>query len=125
MSVLDLQTEGGNTWFTPGSTVSCTASWHLDREIEKLELRLFWYTEGKGTQDVAVVYRGAVEHPESSGHRSFEFRLPSGPYSFSGTLITLRWAIELVALPGEETARLDLLVSPAPVEISIQGLREH
>lgn len=125
MSVLELHTEGGETWFTPGSTVSCDASWHLAGEVDRLELRLFWYTEGKGTQDVVVVARRAVERPESSGHGSFRFRLPAGPYSFSGTLITLKWALELVALPGEEAARVDLLVAPTPVEISIQGLREY
>jgi hypothetical protein len=125
MSVLELHTEGGETWFTPGSTVSCDASWHLAGEVDRLELRLFWYTEGKGTQDVVVVARRAVERPESSGHGSFRFRFPAGPYSFSGTLITLKWALELVALPGEEAARVDLLVAPTPVEISIQGLREY
>ena len=125
MSVLELQTEGGDTWFVPGSTISCTASWHLDREIDRLELRLFWYTEGKGTQDVVVVARRAVEHPAPSGHRSFQLRLPAGPYAFSGTLITLKWALELVASPGEETTRLDVLVAPTPVEVSIRGLREY
>jgi hypothetical protein len=125
MSVLELHTAGGDTWFTPGSTVSCDASWHLAGEVDRLELRLFWYTEGKGTQDVVVVAQRAVERPESSGHGSFRFRLPEGPYSFSGTLITLKWALELSALPGEETARVDLLVAPTPVEISIQGLREY
>lgn len=125
MSVLELQTEGGDTWFVPGSTISCNATWQLDREIAKLELRLFWFTEGKGTQDIVVVARRAVERPASSGHDDFQFRLPAGPYSFSGKLITLRWALELVALPGDETTRLDLLVSPTPVEISVQELREY
>ena len=125
MSVLELHTVGGDTWFVPGSTIACDASWHLDHEIDTLELRLFWYTEGKGTQDVVVVARRAVDRPESSGHETFRFRLPAGPYSFSGTLITLKWALELIALPGEEAARVDLTVAPTPVEISIQGLREY
>jgi hypothetical protein len=124
VSALELHTEQGGTWFTPGSTVACQASWHLDQDIDKLELRLFWYTEGKGTQDVVVVDRRVIERPEVHGNYGFRFRLPAGPYSFSGTLITLRWAVELVALPGEETARVDLLLSPSPVEISIQALRE-
>ncbi len=125
MSALELHTEKGETWFTPGSTVPCEASWHLDQEVDKLELRLFWYTEGKGTQDVVIVDRRVIERPEAHGNHSFRFRLPAGPYSFSGTLITLKWAVELVSLPGEETARVDLLVSPSPVEISIQALREY
>ena len=127
MSALELRTDGGSTWFAPGATVSCEASWRLEEDVEsveKLELRLFWYTEGKGTQDVVVVARRVVERPEPIGHRSFHFRLPAGPYSFSGRLITLRWALELVALPGGAAARVDLLLSPSPVEVSVQGLRE-
>jgi hypothetical protein len=44
---------------------------------------------------------------------------PKGPYAFSGKLITLAWAIELVVLPGGETERLDLLIGPAPVEVDL------
>jgi hypothetical protein len=56
------------------------------------------------------------------GDRSFSFRLPDGPYSFSGSLITLTWALELVALPNRTTERLDLVVAPTPVEVRLQSL---
>jgi hypothetical protein len=65
-----------------------------------IEVRLFWYTQGKGTRDVEVVDSLRVDNPEPSGHTRFSFQLPAGPYSFSGRLITLDWAIEAVALPG-------------------------
>ena len=57
--------------------------------------------------------------PDPSGHRDFSIRAPEGPYSFSGKLITLSWAIELVVLPSGETERLDLRIGPQPVEVEI------
>ncbi len=124
MSILRIKTEGEETWYRPGSMVSGDASWHLDGTAEAIEVRLFWFTEGKGTQDMAVVDTLRVERPEPNGSRRFGLRLPDGPYSFSGALITLRWALEIVALPGDEAARIDLIVGPRPVEVSVQGLRE-
>jgi hypothetical protein len=124
MSTLRITTDDGQTWFSPGSMVNGDASWHLDPEARTIEIRLFWYTEGKGTQDVEVADTQRVEDPGVSGHRRFRLRLPDRPYSFSGTLITLNWALELVALPGNDTARVNLLVGPRPVEVSIRGLRE-
>jgi hypothetical protein len=117
--VLTLQTTDGGSWFKPGELIEGTASWHLDDEVEAIEVRLFWYTSGKGTRDVEVVRSLRTEAPESSGHREFSIRVPDGPYSFSGKLITLAWAIEIVALPGGETERLDLTIGPQPVEVDI------
>jgi len=124
MSILQIATDGASTWFRPGAAIAGDASWHLDADAEAVEIRLFWYTRGKGTQDVTLVDSLRIDRPEPSGHRTFDFIAPAGPYSFTGTLITLSWAIELVVLPGEETERLDLVVGPQPIEISIQGLRE-
>jgi hypothetical protein len=125
MAILRLQTDGSASWFKPRSTVAGDASWHLDTAAEAIEVRLFFYTQGKGTQDVQIVDSLRIERPEPSGHTRFSFALPSGPYSFSGQLITLNWALELVAVPGEDTHRIELLVGPRPVEISIRGLREY
>ena len=117
--VLTLQTTDGGSWFKPGELIEGTASCHLDDDVEAIELRHFWYNSGKGTRDVEVVRSLRTEAPESSGHREFSIRVPDGPYSFSGKLITLAWAIEIVALPGGETERLDLTIGPQPVEVDI------
>ena len=106
--MLTLQTTGGGTWFKPGELVEGRASWHLDEEADAIEVRLFWYTTGKGSQDVEVLRTLRDDRPDTSGHRDFSIRLPEGPYSFSGKLITLAWAIELVVFPGGETERFDL-----------------
>ena len=39
------------------------------------------------------------------------FRLPAGPYSFEGKLITLAWALEAV-IAGAVLGRLEITVSP-------------
>jgi hypothetical protein len=120
VSVLEIRTDGGATWFKPGETIAGTASWHLESGAEALEVRLFWFTSGKGSRDVEVVARKHVARPEPSGSRSFEFKVPRGPYSFSGALITLSWALELVVLPDGATERFDLVVGPRPVEVSLK-----
>jgi hypothetical protein len=49
----------------------------------------------------------------------FRLRLPSGPYSFSGKLISLIWALEVVAEPGADAGRQDITLSPTGRELVI------
>ena len=117
--MLGLTIEGGRTWFKPGETIEGNASWRLAGEADAIEVRLFWYTSGKGSRDVEVVRVEPIEYPGRDGTRDFRLEAPRGPYSFSGKLITLAWAVELVALPSGETERVDLVVAPAPVEVDL------
>ena len=116
---LVLKTSEGGTWFKPGETIKVNAEWYLDDEADAIEVRLFWYTSGTGTQDVGLVQTRRVDRPEQNGNRSFQMRVPRGPYSFSGKLITLEWAIEVVVLPSGETERFDLTIGPQPVEVDL------
>jgi hypothetical protein len=109
-------------WYLPGETVAGRVVWRLDESTEAVELRLFWHTSGKGTEDVEIVDAVHTETGGTSGEKGFSFRLPLGPYSFSGSLITLAWALELVALPGGETERVELVVAPTPVEVRLESL---
>ena len=117
--MLTLQTTDGGTWIKPGKLIEGRASWHLEGDAEAVEVRLFWYTTGKGSQDIEIVRRLRIDSPDTSGHHDFSIRVPESPYSFSGKLITLAWAIELVALPSGQTERLDLLIGPTPVEVDL------
>jgi hypothetical protein len=119
---LRIDLDGDRRWYLPGDTVTGRAVWRLDADPEAVELRLFWHTRGKGTEDVEVVDQLRTEAAGAAGERAFAFRLPLGPYSFSGTLITLSWALELVALPGGELERVELVVAPTPVEVRLVSL---
>jgi len=114
-----VETHDGSTSFRPGDTVEGTVRWQLPEPPESIELRLFWSTEGKGDQDLAVMETIPFDNPGAQDRRTFRVRLPAGPYSFSGKLITLTWALEAVALPGEKSGNLFLVVSPTGEEIRL------
>jgi len=114
---MKIQSEDARTAFRPGEEVRGAVSWELPDEPRSLELRLLWYTAGIGTRDVGVVARLAFERPGASDRRDFALTLPHGPYSFSGKLISLIWALELVARDPDEVARLELTVSPTGREV--------
>lgn len=106
--------------FRPGETVEGVAGWRLDQAPQSIELRLFWFTRGKGTEDVGVVNRLCFDAPQREEGRRFSFALPAEPYSFSGQLISLIWALELVAEPGERSTRVELVLSPTGREILLK-----
>lgn len=120
MESIQLDIQGGANAFLPGETVEGTATWQLDKPVETVEVRLFWYTQGKGDQDVGVVETVAFPDPAPADRRGFRIRLPAGPYSFSGKLISLLWALEVVAEPGGRAGRTEITVSPNRREILIQ-----
>jgi hypothetical protein len=122
MTTLHIELDDDRRWFPPADTVSGRVAWHLDEPADAVELRLFWHTGGKGTEDIEIIDMVQIEAADDAGERGFSFRLPDGPYSFSGTLITLAWALELVALPSGDTERVDLVVAPTPVEVRLTGL---
>jgi hypothetical protein len=124
MDVIQVETRDGANAFLPGEVVEGTVSWQLDRPATTAELRLFWYTEGKGDQDVQIVETVAFANPETQERRGFRVRLPAGPFSFSGKLISLLWALEAVLEPGSRANRLSLVVSPTRREILLEAPAE-
>ena len=65
-----------------------------------------------GSRQVEVVQSRRIDRPEPNGERSFQFRIPESPYSFTGRLFKLAWGVELVVIPSGETERLDMIVGP-------------
>ena len=117
MSDLSLQFENTNAKFKPGETLSGLAGWRLDQPATSIDLRLFYYTEGKGTQDVVVIHTTSFDNPPQRGSHPFQFQLPAAPYSFSGKLISLIWAIEMIVRPGNESTRLPFTLSSDGEEV--------
>ena len=103
----------------PGDTIEVTFAWALDQPPATIEARLFWFTQGKGTQDVTIVETQPVS-PVQRGEQRVRFRLPQGPYSFSGTLISLLWAVELVA--EDVAGRWELVLAPDGAEIQLSAV---
>jgi hypothetical protein len=105
------------TLFAPCETIRGTIEWNLAENPRGLDLSLFWYTIGKGTRDVGLVESRHFDSPGAYGSKEFSFVLPHGPYSFSGKLISLVWALELTCTPGTETIRREFTLSPTGQEI--------
>jgi hypothetical protein len=121
MSALSIAPLNMKTKFLPGEAVEGLVTWQLDQPAEAIELRLFWYTRGKGDTDAVVVDRQRLEAPKPQDRRQFRFILPEAPYSFSGKLISLIWAIEMVVEPSGLTERLEITVSPTGQEIQLSA----
>lgn len=117
MSELRILLRDGQKSFRCGERVEGVAGWRLEKPPTSAELRLFWFTRGKGTEDVGVVQIARFEAPQLEEGRKFSFTLPNEPWSFSGQLVSLIWALELVIEPGEQTARAELVASPTGHEI--------
>lgn len=126
MADLHIFTELDNLSFCPGDRLRGRVAWSglptsSSPQHNKAELRLFHYTSGKGTRDIDIVDDHNFGAPASSDNRDFEFKLPGGPPSFSGKLISLIWALELIIeIDGEEfTEHLDIQLSPTGTEIDL------
>ncbi|MBN2269097.1 MAG: hypothetical protein JXN61_00690 [Sedimentisphaerales bacterium] len=120
MPELDIAIAEYKTSFRPGQTIRGSVRWTLPEDPESVVVSLFWRTEGKGTQDVGVIDTVKFDHPGSLGQRDFTFILPPAPFSFSGKLISIIWAIEATAYPSEQTTRQEITVSPTGKEVAIE-----
>jgi hypothetical protein len=125
MQPLTIELEQNQSAYRPGDVVAGTAHWHLQDDPQKVECRLIWYTQGKGDQDAGLGEVLVFEQPGPVDHRVFRFTLPNGPYSFSGTLISLTWAVELTVSPGDLCERKEITVAPTGHEILLKALPEE
>lgn len=109
--LITLQT--GRTAYRPGDAVAGNVHWDLKEARKRVALRLFWYTAGIGTVDVGVVDEWVLDTPDLRGGQAFNLRIPEAvPVSCAGKLVSVLWALELVAEPGGALERVELTVAP-------------
>ena len=107
-----LELDQGRAVFEPGASVRGVATWSVPMVPHGMELRLIWATLGPGGRDFTIAATIPLARPLAKERRPFVLKLPTAPYSFQGSLISLAWTLELVALPGEEKVRVDLTMAP-------------
>ncbi len=110
------------TTFRPGETIAGAVLWELEKAPGLAEVRLIWFTRGKGTEDGATVETATLDAPPAADTREFSFAAPNGPYSFSGTLIAVIWAVEFVANPGGHFERIEITIAPDGREITLPSI---
>jgi hypothetical protein len=124
MSELRIAVKQDRVAFQRGEDLVGAAYWKLDLPAQALEVRLFWFTRGKGTEDASVVQTVRFDEPMPEEARPFRFTLPASPYSFSGKLISLIWALELVTEPAKEVQRLEITIAPGGQEVLLGSAPE-
>jgi hypothetical protein len=124
MNRLQIQTPDGWSNFHPGDEIDLDLSWDLDAPPAALELRVVWNTAGKGTTDLSVVHSQTIESPAPRESRRMTITLPTSPYSFSGKLVSLIWALELIALPGKDSTRQEIIIAPGGQEVVLRPIVE-
>lgn len=68
--------------------------------IDRLEVSVIWYTEGKGSEDIGVHYFESVTSEQLTYACLEEPRrvatiLPPNPLSYEGRLLKIRWCVRL------------------------------
>ena len=119
MQELSIDITDQKTKFRPGEKITGTLRWNIPENPESVELSLFWRTEGKGTQDTQLIERKKFESPGTLAQKDFAFKIPPQPYSFSGRLISIIWALEATAYPEEQTTRQQITISPTGKEVTL------
>ncbi|HLH57074.1 MAG TPA: hypothetical protein VKY92_26070 [Verrucomicrobiae bacterium] len=125
MMDLKIELDGGRTAYAPAEKISGQVEWDTDKQPQRIELRLFWFTRGKGTEDAGVVSTMRFDQPLARDTRPFTFPLPEAPYSFSGKLISLVWALELIAYPSKDVARVEFEMGPGGREIKLESVQDR
>ena len=121
MSEVDITVRENKTEYRPREEISGEVRWNLNEAPKAIEVRLFWYTSGKGTTDVEIVDDLRFDNPAARESRPYRFTLPEGPYSFSGKLISLLWALELEVEGGDSNvARYQFVLSPSGKEVVLE-----
>ena len=119
---ISIQLDQQSSEFLPGTTISGKVIWTAAAATQKVELRLFWFTEGRGTQDIELIEEHSWD-VQGQGEEAFQFTLPLEPYSFSGKLISLQWALEVVTQPKENaTTREIFTLSPNGKELVLSSV---
>lgn len=117
MSTLTVELAQQRDTFAAGEALEGIAGWNFESPPRWVEVRLFWQTAGKGDEDVTVVQTQRFDDPEAVDVQVFRFAVPSGPQSYSGTLLSLRWGVEVVAHKAKDTAVAHWTLLPAATKL--------
>jgi hypothetical protein len=90
-------------------------------ECRRVEVAAYWYTTGMGSQDKGSsnkrrLYSGDFERRRNYDY-DFELDLPSGPYTYDGELVSVRWVVEAkVDVYGEplHKSQREIRLDPGP-----------
>lgn len=110
--MLILKVDGSENIFCPGANIAVEAGWRQQDPPDHAAVRLFWYTDGDDLLDTKLCGEQILEGRGNNHKKKITMQLPEAPFSCSGPLFSIRWAIELVLNGGEQAKRVDIRVAP-------------
>lgn len=108
--------------YAPGEVLAVGVLWELASPPRAWLVRLVYFTRGKGTPDEVLVAEQRLDNPGPQGIAKVEFGLPAGPLSFSGTLISLVWAVEVLGDRSKLSQRVEFVLAIQEREIRLPAL---
>ena len=116
---IEIKITNGQDAFYPGDDIAGIVRWNLSKNPKIITINLTWRTEGKGSQDVEVI--DSLDFPVSklSGEESFSFTLPIAPYSYSGRLISICWALETFVRSSKDEFSYNITMGPNAKEVTV------
>lgn len=113
---ISIQLNSTQAFFLPGQTLSGTYAFSgvAREEIQRVELSVLWFTEGKGDEDLGVHFFESIqweegEAAEPSGRNrvpggAFSVELPQAPVSYYGKVLKIHWDVRVrLFLSGERS----------------------
>ena len=103
----------GRTRFAPDEEVPVAIGWELPGPPEELTLELIWATAGRGRTDRAAVlrrvWRGGLA---AAGAEVVPWRMPAGPLTREGKLVSIGWVLRLHAKGEKKPAEVAVVLAP-------------
>jgi hypothetical protein len=124
MDKISIELKDGKTSYQPGEKIRGELEWELAQEVPDITINIFWYTEGIGDQDSEVATTEVIKAPLQNDRQSFEIELPMAPYSYSGQISALKWAIEATAMKGKIKDVKEFSMTPGNREIILPEVKE-
>ena len=123
MLLIKLDSQRG--YYAPGDLITGTIqAAELPSDTHELAIRLLWFTTGKGTRDVNTCFEIVQAVGPITSTQAFEFIAPHRPLSFSGQLVSLQWAIEVVAFPSKQSSLAEIVITHSDAEIILRNAED-
>ena len=124
MDKISIKLKNDKISYCPGEKISGEVEWDFTQEVKEIAINVFWYTEGMGDQDSEIAVNEIIKLPLKSDRQSFEIELPMAPYSYSGQITSLKWAIEATSLKDKFKDVKEFSMTPGNKEIILPEIKE-
>ncbi len=118
--MIEIILKDGKKHFRPFEVIEGKIKYNLAKPAPKIEVDLIWTTMGKGTTDNFKADSASISTLGSiSGDGHFRLIAPSGPYSFSGKLVSVIWMISCGTEDNQDFVEKEIVISPTRREVVV------